>query len=63
MTGKQVIQLLKEGGWVEVRQNGSHKILKHPLKKNNISVPIHSAKDLKKGLLNRIIKDAELILK
>lgn len=29
MDAKQVIKLLEENGWIEVRQKGSHRIFKH----------------------------------
>ena len=50
MTAKEVIRLLEKNGWSEARQNGSHKIFKHPENANNIVVPFHGDKDLKKAL-------------
>ena len=58
MTAKQVIKLLEQNGWFEARQSGSHKIFKHPEKAENIAVPYHGNKDLKKGTLNDILKTA-----
>ena len=39
------------------RQTGSHVILYHPKRKKIIPVPLH-AKDIKRGLLKSIIKQA-----
>ena len=58
MTANEVIKLLKGKGWNEVRQSGSHKIFKHPDNPNNVSVPVHSGKDIPKGTLNNILKTA-----
>jgi predicted RNA binding protein YcfA (HicA-like mRNA interferase family) len=62
MTAKEVIKLLEKNGWSEARQTGSHKIFKHPNNQNNIPVPVHSGKDLKKGTLHDILKKAEIKL-
>lgn len=55
---KEVIKILKKLGFEEKRQSGSHVIMYHPKRKHIIPVPIHS-KDLKRGLLKGIIKQAE----
>lgn len=52
---KKVVFILKKLGYLEKRQTGSHLMMYHPKYKILIPVPIH-AKDLKKGLLNGIIK-------
>lgn len=56
---KEVIKVLKQLGFIERRQTGSHLILRHKINKNIIPVPIHS-KDLKKGTLHQILKLADL---
>ena len=58
MTGKEIAKQLEQNGWQLIRINGSH----HIYQKGNqtIVVPIHSNKDLPKGLENRIMKDAGL---
>ena len=60
MTAKEVIRLLEQKEWVEVRQTGSHKIFKNSSVRNNISVPIHSGKDIRKGTLKEILKEANI---
>ena len=58
MTGKELKKLLLKNGWEIVRINGSH----HIFEKNGetIVLPIHSNKDLKKGLELVILKQAGL---
>lgn len=58
MSAKEVIKLMEEHGWFEVRQNGSHKIFQHLTIKKSITVPFHGNKDLPKGTLNAILKQA-----
>jgi predicted RNA binding protein YcfA (HicA-like mRNA interferase family) len=62
MKTKKLIQLLKKNGWNEVRHSGSHKIFKNPDFKNNIPIPIHGGKDIKKGTLFAILKKSGIIL-
>ena len=58
LTGKGMLKLLKKHGWKVERQEGSHcQLFKDG---RRITVPIHSNKDLKKGLEQRILKDAGL---
>lgn len=55
---KEVVAILKKLGFVEKRQTGSHKIMHHGDKNKIIPVPIHT-KDIKKGLMKSIIKEAQ----
>lgn len=59
MTPKQMIKLLKENGFIEERQNGSHKFFVNPVTGKRTTVPYHS-KDIKKGTEQQILKDAGL---
>lgn len=56
---KKIIKVLKKIGFEEARQTGSHLILLNRNSKKIIPVPIHN-KDIKKGLLFGIIKQAGL---
>ncbi|MBE6014508.1 MAG: type II toxin-antitoxin system HicA family toxin [Lachnospiraceae bacterium] len=58
MSGKELVKLLKVNGWKEVRIEGSHHIMKNGTKE--ISVPVHGNKSIKRGLLNAILKEANL---
>ncbi|MCH7977654.1 MAG: type II toxin-antitoxin system HicA family toxin [Acidobacteria bacterium] len=58
-TARQVISILKKHGFVLDRQSGSHAVLIHPDGRRT-TVPIHGKRDLGKGLLHQIMKDAKL---
>ena len=60
MKSSELLRLMKKDGWYEIRQSGSHVIMKHPVKKNIIPVPFHASKEMKKGTLNSILKLAEI---
>ena len=62
ISGIEVIKRLKKSGFIATRQRGSHVRLEKSLSETTIkiTVPLHS--ELKKGTLNRIIKDAGLTL-
>ena len=62
ISGIEVIKRLKRTGFVATRQKGSHVRLEKSVSDSTIkiTVPLHS--ELKKGTLNRIIKDAGLTL-
>lgn len=57
MNSREVIAKLKQDGWREVAQRGSHKQFKHPRKKGRVTVP-HPKLDLPKGTLRSIEKQA-----
>ena len=57
ISGKTAVRLLNKLGYQIVRQRGSHIRLRHPFKKQ-ITITAH--KDLGKGLLRKIIRDAEI---
>ena len=59
MNSKALLKQLQATGWQIVRVRGSHNQLKHPDYENLITVP-HPQKDLPKGLVNAIKKQARL---
>jgi len=59
VTGKQVIIALEKLGFMFQRQKGSHVRLKDH-NGRIVTVPTHANKLLGKGLLLKILKDAEL---
>lgn len=59
MKSDDLIRELKKAGWAEVRVAGSHHIFKHPTNPEHITVP-HPKKDLGKGLVHKIRKQAGL---
>ena len=59
-TVRELLRFLKQQGYREVRQTGSHLILEHS-ERQMIVLPVHRG-DLSKGLLLRILKDAGFTL-
>lgn len=53
----EVIRILEKLGFNSIRQSGSHAIYHHPDGRWT-TVPIHGGKDLSKGILRKILKDA-----
>lgn len=62
MTSQEVINILKENGWVLVRITGSHHIFKHPTKPGHVTVP-HPRKDLTMKTLKSIERQSGLSLR
>ncbi len=61
MKVKEIISILKNDGWFQVSQKGSHKQFKHLTKAGRVTVPDHGQnKDLAKGTENSILKQAGL---
>ena len=58
-SSREIIKWLEEDGWCEIRVTGSHHHFKHAKKAGIVTVP-HPKKDLGKGLLNSILKQAKL---
>ena len=62
MKAKELIKIIEKAGWYQIRQKGSHKIFTHKTIENPalIVIPDHGSKDLGKGLVNKVLKDARL---
>lgn len=60
MKAAEIVKLIEKQGWYEVRQRGSHRILKHDDYSDIITVPDHGKEDLRPGTLNSILKTAGL---
>jgi predicted RNA binding protein YcfA (HicA-like mRNA interferase family) len=59
MNSRQIIKMLEKDGWNLVRVNGSHHHYRHETKKGTVTVP-HPKREMKKGTLNSIMKQAQL---
>lgn len=55
----EIIRALEQAGFQTVRQRGSHVRLKHD-DGRVVTVPVHGAQDIGRGLLRKILRDAEL---
>lgn len=60
-TAKQIIRKLKKAGFYIDHQTGSHVIMRDQ-KGNMTIVPLHTKKDIKKGLMLTILKQADIEL-
>lgn len=59
MTPAEMIKLLKQNGFEEERQKGSHKFFVNKQTNKRTTVPFHR-KDIPKGLEHEILKQAGL---
>lgn len=57
---RDVLKRLQDDSWQVVRQEGSHRILKHPAKRGVVVVAGHPSKDMKTGTLQSVWKQAGL---
>ena len=57
LSGREIIKILEKIGYCKVRQSGSHTRLSYPNKK---SITIPNYKIISRGLLRKILRDAEI---
>jgi len=57
MRSREVIRRIEADGWYEVRQTGSHKQFRHPVKAGTVTVP-HPKKEMPVGTLKSISKQS-----
>jgi predicted RNA binding protein YcfA (HicA-like mRNA interferase family) len=62
VSSREVIRRLREDGWEEVAQKGSHVQFKHPTKPGRVTVP-HPERDLPRGTLGSIERQAGIRLR
>ena len=60
ISGKELCKILKQHGWELKTIKGSHHVYMKEGRKERISVPVHSNKSIKKGLLKAILKLADI---
>ena len=58
-SSKEIINLLLDDGWFEVRVSGSHHQFKHPIKKGTVTIK-HPDKDIPKKTLKSIERQSNL---
>jgi predicted RNA binding protein YcfA (HicA-like mRNA interferase family) len=59
VSGRQIIRALQKAGFFIIRVKGSHHFMRHPDGRATV-VPVHAGETIGPGLLNQILKDAEL---
>ena len=60
ISGKELARVLERHGWKLARVSGSHHIYTKAGRTERLSVPIHSNKSIKTGLLKHLLKQAGL---
>jgi predicted RNA binding protein YcfA (HicA-like mRNA interferase family) len=60
VSGKELARILERNGWLLMRINGSHHIFGKPGSIVKLSVPMHGNQALKTGLLQHLIKLAQI---
>jgi predicted RNA binding protein YcfA (HicA-like mRNA interferase family) len=61
VNSREVIRRLKQEGWYEAGQSGSHKQFRHPIKKGRVTI-VHPKRDIPKGTLKSIEKQSGIKL-
>ena len=61
LAAEQLIRALKRAGFQIIRQRGSHVRLRHD-DGRVVTVPSHHGQDIARGLVRKILRDAELSL-
>ena len=59
MKSRSLIRMVEEDGWYLVRTKGRHHHFKHAEKKGIVTIP-HPKKDIPKGTVDSILKQAGL---
>lgn len=60
MKVRELIDMLEQDGWREVRMRGSHRQFRHPTKPGTVTVAGKPGVDVPPGTLNAILKQAGL---
>jgi len=58
MKSSELLRTLKQDGWMEKRQKGSHIIMTHPTKDGILVVTDHGSAEVGTGLANKLLKQA-----
>ncbi|MBI2302453.1 MAG: type II toxin-antitoxin system HicA family toxin [Armatimonadetes bacterium] len=59
VTGQELVAALRRAGFEEVRQRGSHHVLRHPDGRTTV-VPLHAGDTVGPGLVRKILRDTKL---
>ena len=59
LRGREVIAALRRAGFTVLRVRGSHHFMQHADGRRTV-VPVHAGETMGPGLLNKILKDAEM---
>lgn len=56
--GDVVVRTFQNAGWRVARRRGSHVVMEKSGREATLSIPVHKGKDVKRGTLRGLIKDA-----
>jgi len=56
LSGRELVKLFKQNGWILDRIKGSHHIMRNTKTGEVIPIPVHGNRSLKKGLERALIK-------
>jgi len=59
-TARDAIRIVSEDGWYFVRQSGSHRQYRHPVKKGTVTIPGHPGEVLAIGTWKNIMRQARI---
>lgn len=59
LSSKELCKFLEKEGFKFIRQKGSHRFYRHPDGRTTV-VPIHSNKDIKRGLIKGILNEIRM---
>jgi len=59
LSSKELCKFLEKEGFQHIRQKGSHSFYRHPDGRTTV-VPMHSNKDIKRGLLKGILDEIRM---
>jgi predicted RNA binding protein YcfA (HicA-like mRNA interferase family) len=62
ITAKEVIKVIKQVGFFEHHQKGSHKVFKRDSDNKRVVVPFHSGRIIHRKTLKSILNDADISL-
>ena len=58
MKVRELIKVIEDDGWYYTKTRGSHRYFKHPTKKGKVTVSGKMGKDVPKGTLKSVLKQA-----
>lgn len=62
LSGKEMVKILSKIGFVHIRTRGSHAIFNKQTPRGKVTIPVPLHKELAKGTLKSIMRQAELTL-
>lgn len=60
LSGKDLCKILKQNGFIEIRQKDSHIIMQNKIENSTITIPIPNHSKIKIGTLQSIIRQSRL---